>query len=140
MINQSNPKQYDILHLHMKSLKLEIVCGSLLLKQLNIQNGNKFALLYKLWDYVVSSIKVRSKFVETLFIVKTTVDVTMLVKNCVFRVDSTLNLKSKITVANKNFSIRDRLKTTKQDDGSYLSLKKLQEVLVSSWVWSALNK
>ena len=64
----------------------------------------------------------------------------MLVRNCVFRVDSTLNLKSKITVANNNFSTRDRLKTTKQDDGSYLSLKNLQEVLVSSWVWSALNK
>ena len=64
----------------------------------------------------------------------------MLVKNCAFRVDSTLNLKSKITFSNNNFSIRDRLKATKQDDGSYLSLKNLKEVLVSSWVWSTLNK
>ena len=64
----------------------------------------------------------------------------MLVKDCVFGADSTLNLKTKITVANNNSRIRDCLKTTKQDDGSCLSLENLQEVLVSSWIWSVLNK
>ena len=64
----------------------------------------------------------------------------MPVKTCVFGIDSTLNLKSKITVANNDSSIRDCLKTTKKDDGSYLSLENLPEVLLSSWIWSALNK
>ena len=45
------------------------------------------------------------------------------------------NLKSKITFAN-DLSIRDFLKTAKQDDGSYLSLKNLQELLVSSGSYS----
>ena len=47
----------------------------------------------------------------------------MLAKNSVLGVDSTLNLKSEITVANNDSSIRDCLKTTKQDDESYLSLE-----------------
>ena len=51
------------------------------------------------------------------------VDVSMLAKNSVLGVDSTLNLKSEITVANNDSSIRDCLKTTKQDDESYLSLE-----------------
>ena len=56
----------------------------------------------------------------------------MLVKICVCGVDSTLNLKSKITFANNDLSIGHFLKTKKQDDKSYLSLENLQEVLVSS--------
>ena len=32
--------------------------GCVLLKQLSTQNGNKFELLFKLWDYFVLSIKV----------------------------------------------------------------------------------
>ena len=47
----------------------------------------------------------------------------MLAKNSVLGVDSTLNLKSEITVANNDSSIRDCLQTTKQDDESYLSLE-----------------
>ena len=43
-----------------------------------------------------------------------------------------LNLKSKITVANNDLNIIDFSKMAKQDDGSYLSLKNLQEALVSS--------
>ena len=60
----------------------------------------------------------------------------MLVKICVFSVDSMLKLKSKITVANNNLSFADFLRMTKLDDGSYLSLKNLQEVLVSSGSYS----
>ena len=60
----------------------------------------------------------------------------MLVKICVFSVDSMLKLKSKITVANNDLSFADFLRMTKLDDGSYLSLKNLQEVLVSSGSYS----
>ena len=60
----------------------------------------------------------------------------MLVKICVCGVDFILKLKSKITVANNYLSFADFLKTTKLDDGSYLSLKNLQEVLVSSGSYS----
>ena len=42
----------------------------------------------------------------------------MLVKICVCRVDSTLNLKSKITFVNNNLSIGDFSKMTKEEDGS----------------------
>ena len=55
------------------------------------------------------------------------VDISMLAKNCVLGVDSTLNLKSKITVANNDSSTRDCLKTTKQDDESYISLENFQQ-------------
>ena len=47
-----------------------------------------------------------------------------------------LKLKSKITVANNDLSFADFLRMTKLDDGSYLSLKNLQEVLVSSGSYS----
>ena len=47
-------------------------------------------------------------------------------------VDSTVKLKSKITVANNVLSFADFLRMAKLDDGSYLSLEILQEVLVSS--------
>ena len=46
------------------------------------------------------------------------IDVNMLVKICACGVDSTLNLKSKITFVNNDLSIGDFLKMTKQDDGS----------------------
>ena len=49
-------------------------------------------------------------------------------------VDSTLKLKSKITVANRSFA--DFSKTAKQNDRSYLSLENLQEVLLSSGSYS----
>ena len=64
----------------------------------------------------------------------------MLVKICVCRVDSTLNLKSKVTVTNNDLRTRDFLKTTKQDDGSYLSLENLQQMLVSSGSYSNASK
>ena len=60
----------------------------------------------------------------------------MLLKICVWGVDSTLKLKSKITVANNNLNFADFLKTTKLDNGSYLSLENIQEVLVSSGSYS----
>ena len=60
----------------------------------------------------------------------------MLLKICVCGVDSTLKLKSKITVANKNLSFADFLRMAKLDDESYLSLENLQEVLVSSGSYS----
>ena len=47
-------------------------------------------------------------------------------------VDSTVKLKSKIIVANNVLSFADFLRMAKLDDGSYLSLEILQEVLVSS--------
>ena len=50
--------------------------------------------------------------------------------------DSTLKLKSKIIVANNDLNFADFLKTTKMDDGSYLSLENLQEMLVSSGSYS----
>ena len=64
------------------------------------------------------------------------VDANMLLKICVCGVDSTLKLKSKITVANKNLSFADFLRMAKLDDESYLSLENLQEVLVSSGSYS----
>ena len=60
----------------------------------------------------------------------------MLLKICVCGVESTLKLKSKITVANNNLNFADFLKTTKLDNGSYLSLENIQEVLVSSGSYS----
>ena len=60
----------------------------------------------------------------------------MLVKICVFGVDSMLKLKSKITVGNNDLSFADFLRMPKLDGGSYLSLKNLQEVLVSSGSYS----
>ena len=60
----------------------------------------------------------------------------MLVKICVCGVDSTVKLKSNITVANNVLSFADFLRTAKLDDGSYLSLEILQEVLVSSGSYS----
>ena len=48
----------------------------------------------------------------------------MLVKICVCDVDSTVKLKSKITVVNNVSSFADFLRTAKLDDGSYLSLEK----------------
>ena len=60
----------------------------------------------------------------------------MLVKICVCGVDSTLKLKSSITVVNSDLSFADFLKTAKVDDGSYLSLQSLQEVLVSKGSYS----
>ena len=64
------------------------------------------------------------------------VDANMLLKICVCGVDSTLKLKSKITVVNKNLSFADFLRMAKLDDESYLSLENLQEVLVSSGSYS----
>ena len=72
----------------------------------------------------------------------------MLVKICVCDVDSTVKLKSKITVVNNVSSFADFLRTVKLDDGSYLSLENLQEVLVRvapiatalTLIWSALKK
>ena len=60
----------------------------------------------------------------------------MLVKICVCGVDSMVKLKSKITVTNNSLSFADFLRTTKLDDGSYLSLDYLQEVLISSGSYS----
>ena len=60
----------------------------------------------------------------------------MLVKICLCGVDSTLKLKSKITVANNDLHFADFLRMTKLDDGSYLPLENLQEVLVSSGSYS----
>ena len=60
----------------------------------------------------------------------------MLLKICVCGLDSTLKLKSKITVANKNLSFAEFLRMAKLDDESYLSLENLQEVLVSSGSYS----
>ena len=60
----------------------------------------------------------------------------MVLKICVCGVDSTLKLKSKITVANNNLNFADFLKTTKLDNGSYPSLENIQEVLVSSGSYS----
>ena len=59
-----------------------------------------------------------------------------------------LNLKSKITLANSDLNSGDFLRMAKQDDGSYLSLENLREVLVgsspfsvaSNLDWNALNK
>ena len=60
----------------------------------------------------------------------------MLVKICVDGADSTLNMKSKITVANNDLSIRYFLKTTKQDNRPNLSYTNLEEVLVISGSYS----
>ena len=57
-------------------------------------------------------------------------------ENCAGDVDFTLNLKSKVTVANNDLSIQDFLKTTKQDDGFYISPGYLQQVLVGSGFYS----
>ena len=60
----------------------------------------------------------------------------MLVKICVDATDSTLNMKSKITVTNNDLSIRYFLKTTKQDNRPNLSYTNLEEVLVISGSYS----
>ena len=60
----------------------------------------------------------------------------MLVKICVDATDSTLNMKSKITVANNDLNIRYFLKTTKQDNRPNLSYTNLEEVLVISGSYS----
>ena len=60
----------------------------------------------------------------------------MLVKICVDGTDSTLNMKSQITVTNNDLSIRYFLKTTKQDNRPNLSYTNLEEVLVISGSYS----
>ena len=51
-------------------------------------------------------------------------------------VDSMVKLKSKITVVNNVSGFADFLRMGKLDDGFYLSLENLQEVLVSSGSYS----